>query len=115
MQIHFSQCLKFSDTKKELLSSLVSERINLLIGTRKGSYIENVFFVEDLKNAAFAPHEITDLDYEFQYARLCVKNKKADVYLSNETLYSLLYQTANSPIFDDTMFAISRNLSAHTS
>jgi len=110
MQIHFSQDLKFSDLKKERISKLVCERINLLIGVKKASFIENVFFVEKLPNNEPTPHEKRCLEDLHRCISLYINNKTADLYCTNKTLYSLIYQASETPSFDDAMLLVSRNL-----
>ena len=110
MHIHFSQDLKFSDIKKELISKLVCERINLLIGIRKASFIENVFFVEKLPYHEPTPHEIRYIDDLHHCICLYTNSKNADLYCTHKTLYSLISQATEIPSFDDAMLMVSKNL-----
>ena len=112
MQIHFSQDLKFNDSKKEIISDLVCQRIKLLIGARKASCIENVFFCDTL------PRDILSLSNATLNHNLCrniglAKDcGKANLYCTSHMLYTLIHQTADVPSFDDAIMAVSRELSA---
>lgn len=110
MQIHFSQNLKLNESKKEIISDLVCQRINLLIGARKASYIGNVFFCDTLPSDVLSLSNSTinrSISHHVGISKNC---EKTNLYCTSQMLYSLIRQTVETPNFDDAMMAISREL-----
>lgn len=110
MNIHYSPNLELTDSKKHIVSNLVSERIALLIGTRKASCIENVFFCDSLpKNVPLM--QDSSIDHNMgHHVGLYINSGKANLYCTVQLLYGLMYQTVEIPSFDDAIIAISRDL-----
>ena len=108
MEVHLFQILKINDSKKKIISDLVCQRINLLIGARKASYIENVFFCDTLPKDVLPLHS-SAVKYNLNHhIGLCLNCGKANLYCTAQMLYSLIHQTADMPSFDDAIIAISR-------
>ena len=112
MQIHFSQVLKLNESKKEIISSLVCQRIKLLIGERKASYIENVFFCDTLPRDVLSLSNLTNNHNLSHHIGLSKDRGKANIYCASQMIYSLIRQAVESPSFDDAIMAVSRELSA---
>lgn len=112
MQIHFSQDLKLNESKKEIISDLVCQRINLLIGARKASYIENVFFCDTLPRDVLSLSNSTTNHNLGHHIGLSKYGGKVNLYCTSQMLYTLIHQTTEIPSFDDAMMAVSRELSA---
>ena len=110
MQIHFSQDLKLNDSKKEIISDLVCQRIRLLIGARKASCIENVFFCDTLPRDVLSLSNSTTNHNLCHHIGLSKDCGKATLYCTSQMLYTLIHQTTETPSFDDAMMAISREL-----
>lgn len=111
MQIHFSQDLKLNDSKKEIISDLVCQRIRLLIGARKASCIEKVFFCDALPRDVLSLSNSTinhSISHHIGISKNC---EKANLYCTSQMLYSLIRQTVETPNFDDAIMAVSRELS----
>ena len=111
MQIHFSQDLKLNESKKAIISDLVCQRINLLIGARKASYIENVFFCDTLPSGILSLSNSTSNHNLSHHIGLSKDCGKANIYCSSQMIYSLIRQTTETPSFDDALIAVSRELS----
>ena len=110
MQIHFSQDLKLNESKKEIISSLVCQRIKLLIGERKASYIENVFFCDTIpKEVLFLSNSTTNHNL-IHHIGFSQDRGKTNLYCTFRMLYTLIHQTTEVPSFDDAMIVISREI-----
>ena len=108
MQIHFSRDLKLNDSKKEIISDLVCQRINLLIGTRKALCVENVFFCDTLPtDVVFLQPSAINHNLS-QHIGLYLSCGKVNLFCTSKMLYSLIHQTVETPNFDDAMMTISR-------
>ena len=111
MQIHFSQDLNLNESKKDIISVLVSQRINLLIGARKASYIENVFFCDAIpKEVLFLSNSTTNHNL-IHHIGFSKDRGKTNLYCTFRMLYTLIHQTTEGPCFDDAMIVISREIS----
>ena len=110
MQIHFSQGLKLNESKREIISDLICQRIILLIGARKASCIQNVFFCDTLPRDIISQCKPTKNHNLSHYIGLSKNCGKADLYCTSQMLYTLIRQTAETPCFDDAMMGISREL-----
>lgn len=110
LKIHFSQDLKFNHSKKEIISKLICQRIHLLIGSKKASCIENIFFGEFPPENAISQSDSASGEYLTKQINLCTKNGKATLYCTPQMLYSLIRPQGEQPGFDDAMTAVSRIL-----
>lgn len=110
MKIHFSQDLKLNHSKKEIISSLICQRIHLLIGSRKASCIENVFFGNSPPGNTISLSDPASGEYLDKQISLCTNNGKATLYCTPQMLYSLMRPKGEQPGFDDAMTAVSRAL-----
>ena len=110
MKIHFSQDLKFEHAKKIIISNLICQRIHLLIGSRKASCIENIFFGDcSSDNVMFLSGPASE-EYLTKQIRLCTNNGKVTLYCTNQILYSLIRLQGEHPCFDDAIVAVSRDM-----
>ena len=110
MKIHFSPNLKLNDSKKHVVSDLVSQRIALLIGARKASCIENVFFCDPLPKDVLLIQDSSVNHNLSHHVGLYINCGKANLYCTVQLLYGLMHQTVEMPSFDDAIIAISREL-----
>ena len=114
MKIHFSQDLKLDHSKKEIISNLICQRIHLLIGSRKASCIENVFFGNLSPGNVMFLSDPASREHLTKQISLCTNNGKATLYCTPQMLYSLIYPKGEQPGFDDAMTAVSRVLTIFT-
>ena len=112
MQIHFSRDLKLNDSKKEIISDLVCQRIKLLIGARKASCIQNIFFCDTLLRDVLSLSNLTNNHNLSHHIGLSKDRGKVNIYCASQMIYSLIRQAVESPSFDDVIMAVSRELSA---
>ena len=110
MQIHFSEDLEFNDSKKEVISRLVCQRINLLLGVRKASCVENVFFCDAFPKDVLSLRN-SNCNYNLcRHIGLFKDCGKVNLYCTSHMLYTLIRQTAEVPSFDDAIMAIACEL-----
>lgn len=107
MQIHFSEALQFSDTKKDRLSTLIAKRVMLLIGERKSAQINNIYFSEDI------PYTETTFSNSSVLSNGVITkwfNGKIDIHCHSSLLIKLLHQGTGYLLFDSVIIAASNNI-----
>lgn len=107
MQIHFSEALNFSDSKKDLLSTLIAKRVILLIGERKANKINNIYFSDTVSHtekkastASISSAEVTTNWF----------GGEMDIYCDSCVLNKLLHQGSGHLLFDHAIIAISNSI-----
>ena len=107
MQIHFSEALNFSDSKKDLLSTLIAKRVILLIGERKANKINNIYFSDTVSHtekkastASISSDEVTTNWF----------GGEMDIYCDSCVLNKLLHQGSGHLLFDHAIIAISNSI-----
>ena len=110
MKIHFAQDLKLNHSKKEIISNLICQRIHLLIGSRKASCIEDIFFGNSPPGNAISLSYPASGEYLTKQISLCMNNGKATLYCTPQMLYSLIRPQGEQSGFDDAMTAVSKAL-----
>lgn len=107
MQIRFSEALNFSDSKKIRLSTLIAQRVILLIGERKATRINNIYFSDT----------VSHIDQKSSTASILsdkvIANwfgEKIDIYCDSYVLNKLLHQGSGHLLFDHAIIAISNGI-----
>ena len=110
MQIHFSEALNFSDTKKVRLSALIAKRVMLLIGERKAAQINNIYFSENVPYT-----ETVSLKPVAPSNGVITKwlNGKIDIHCHSGLLIKLLHPGTGYLLFDSVIIAATNNITIH--
>lgn len=107
MQIHFSEALNFSDSKKDLLSTLIAKRVILLIGERKANKINNIYFSDTVSHAQ---KKTSTASISSDEVITNWSGGEMDIYCDSYVLNKLLHQGSGHLLFDHAIIAISNSI-----
>ena len=107
MQIHFSEALNFSDSKKTRLSTLITQRVILLIGERQANKINSIYFSDTVSHAEKKP---STASISSDKVNTNWYGGKIDIYCESYVLNKLLHQGSGHLLFDHAIIAISNSI-----
>ena len=107
MQIHFSEALNFSDSKKDLLSTLIAKRVILLIGERKANKISNIYFSDTV---SYPAKKTSTASISSDKVITNWSGGEMDIYCDLYVLNKLLHQGFGHLLFDHAIIAISNSI-----
>lgn len=110
MRVFFPQTLNLSHSKEEIISSLICQRIHLLVGARKASRIEKIYFGDPPPENIASLSDPISSAYLTEDISVYTCNGKFTLYCTLEMLDSLIRPKGELPAFDDAMLMVSSAL-----
>lgn len=107
MHVYFSEIFNFSDLKKDVLSNLIGKRVILLLGERKATRINNIYF---LNTDSFAEKETSTVSVLPNEVAAKWFDGKINIYFNSDVLNKLLHQGPGHLLFDRAIITISNDI-----